>query len=204
MGEDLVLTCYHVIENGDSWKPHAVADIQVEFDFLEQETRPTKTYTLAPDWSIPYSKYSPQDLKEPPGEAEPDALDYAVLRLSTAVGKEIVGGLERGFFDIGTQRMPSSGTPILIAGHPGPDDLKPLSFSMAAPGYEGLSRNKTRIIYKTSTDHGSSGSPVFDHNFKVIGIHHNRGEIKSGSNQYYSNNRGIPINLISKALSADA
>ncbi len=200
IGEDLVLTCFHVIESGTSGKPHAVTNIEVEFDFLDHGTRPTTPYALISDWVIPISKYSVQDLTEPPGDSEPDALDYAVLKLAKAAGKDIIDGLERGYFDIGTQKMPPIGTPILIAGHPGPEDLQPLSFSMAAPGYEGLSPSKTRIIYKTSTEHGSSGSPVFDHNFNVIGLHHNRGEINAANAEHYANNRGIPIHLIAAAL----
>ncbi len=201
IAEDLVLTCFHVVENGNSGKPHSVNNIQVEFDFLDHGMHPTTTYALNSKWTIPFSKYSAQDLNQPPGDAESDALDYAVLKLEKSAGKDIVDSLERGFFEISTQKMPSIDTPILIAGHPGPNDLQPLSFSMAAPGYEGLTPNQTRIIYKTSTEKGSSGSPVFDHNFNVIGLHHNRGAIHAMNSQLCKNNRGIPVTLIAKALS---
>lgn len=41
---------------------------------------------------------------------------------------------------------------------------------------------------------GSSGSPVFDAEMRLIGLHHNRGT--KGKDGQFKNNRGIPIKAI--------
>lgn len=68
---------------------------------------------------------------------------------------------------------------------------------MAAPGFESINENQTRMIYKTSTLKGSSGSPVFDRQFRLIALHHNRGE---EGDKFFKNNRGIPVAKIVSQL----
>jgi V8-like Glu-specific endopeptidase len=48
------------------------------------------------------------------------------------------------------------------------------------------------VQYTTSTEPGSSGSPVFDHAFSVIGVHHAGGLLTvPGSSERYLRNEGI-------------
>jgi V8-like Glu-specific endopeptidase len=47
------------------------------------------------------------------------------------------------------------------------------------------------IQYLTATERGSSGSPVFNDDFKVVGIHHSGGELpEPGTNRHYLRNAG--------------
>ncbi|WP_404309154.1 trypsin-like serine peptidase [Neorhodopirellula lusitana] len=185
IADDLVLTCQHVVK-------HFLEEADREYlSVCFDKTRDTAELIVKvdPTWDIPFSKPSVGDelgTDEPP---DPTELDFAILKLSTQVGGE------RGSFSLhDTRRLPLVGDPILIAGHPGPNaPLQRLKFSMAAPGYVGLNKNDTRMIYKTSTLKGSSGSPVFNRKFQLIGLHHNRGE---EGETHYQNNRGIPISKI--------
>ncbi|CAD6526810.1 putative peptidase [metagenome] len=48
------------------------------------------------------------------------------------------------------------------------------------------------IRYKTDTETGSSGAPVFDNNWKLISLHHSKGD--RDTNGTWLNNEGIRIN----------
>ncbi|TWU09726.1 trypsin-like serine peptidase [Allorhodopirellula heiligendammensis] len=190
VGPDLVLTCFHVVK--DFISTHERKYLSVCFDpTIDIET--ATAINIDSDWDIPFSKVSETDLRDNFGVPEPDELDFALLKLTEGPGET------RGFFQLRDNvRLPRVGEPILIAGHPGPyAPLQELKFSMAAPGFEKVNKNQTRLIYKTSTLEGSSGSPVFDRQFRLIGLHHNRGE---QDGRFYANNRGIPIKTIAKYL----
>ena len=141
------------------------------------------------DWDIPCSEPSVADQRGTDQLPAAGQLDFAILRLDSSVGHN------RGSFSLDeTRLLPRVGDPIMIADHPGPTfPLQRLKFSMAAPGYVGVNANETRMIYKTSTSKGSSVPPVFDRKFRLIGLHHNRGE---QGDQFFKNNRGIPIGKI--------
>jgi V8-like Glu-specific endopeptidase len=58
-----------------------------------------------------------------------------------------------------------------------------------------------RIQYLTDTMPGSSGSPVFDSQWKVVGLHHSGGWIQEpGSKQQVFRNEGINVNCIVNGL----
>ena len=61
--------------------------------------------------------------------------------------------------------------------------------------------NDARIQYLTDTNPGSSGSPVFDSHWNVIGVHHMGGELRiPGQKQVAYRNQGIAISLLRAAL----
>jgi formylglycine-generating enzyme required for sulfatase activity/V8-like Glu-specific endopeptidase len=195
---DKVLTCYHVVASHLS--ESARSKIKVQFDyFSSNDTKETDWLPVDPNWDIPNSQYSKQE-DELSEDGDPDVsfLDFALLKLSEPVEdfrvpyrlKDAVG-------------LPAKNTPVLIAGHPGPDKLQPIKISMAAPGFEKASKKGARIVYKVDTEHGSSGSPVFNGEFQLIGMHHNRGQLNPTVARRYKNNRGIPILPIVEALSCD-
>jgi V8-like Glu-specific endopeptidase len=64
----------------------------------------------------------------------------------------------------------------------------------------------TRVIqYLTSTEPGSSGSPVFNNDFQVIGIHHSGGMLaEPGSHQLYLRNAGSGMIAVLEDLQANA
>lgn len=61
------------------------------------------------------------------------------------------------------------------------------------------------LQYLTSTEPGSSGSPVFDNDFLVVGIHHSGGMLlEPGSNQTYLRNAGSSMIAVLDDLQANA
>ena len=191
ISDRLVLTCYHVIQSCFSKSKRKY--ISVSFDDGSNGQGPE--FKIDPEWDIPFAEYSDHDKKLSKLEPEPEKLDFAIIKLSTSAGTD------RGCFDLHEgELLPMIGEPTLMAGHPGPKPpLQPLRFSMAAPGFEGTTTNGTRLIYKNSTEKGSSGSPVVDRKFRLIGLHHNRGE---ENGEFFRNNRGIPIKLVLDFLNA--
>jgi V8-like Glu-specific endopeptidase len=75
---------------------------------------------------------------------------------------------------------------VAIIQHPG-GHLKKISMQNNFVAY---ADNKI-LQYTTSTEPGSSGSPIFDDNFQAIGIHHSGGILQEpGTQQYYLRNAG--------------
>lgn len=65
--------------------------------------------------------------------------------------------------------------------------------------------NARDIQYLTSTEPGSSGSPVFNNDFLVVGIHHSGGNLlEPGSNRRYLRNAGSSMTAILDDISAQA
>jgi V8-like Glu-specific endopeptidase len=60
-----------------------------------------------------------------------------------------------------------------------------------------------RVQYLTDTMPGSSGSPVFDGDWRIVALHHSGGNlIEPGTNQTYYRNEGIDINTVTKGVKA--
>ena len=125
--------------------------------------------------------------------AEDKDLDYALLRLDQAIGKAPIvtspGGrfgegkaAIRGWFELsqsGADEIKVDDSQLIIQ-HP---DGMPLKMDIGK--VDQLS--ETRIQYNTSTMPGSSGSPCFDRELRVVALHH------AGA---FAFNEGIPINAI--------
>lgn len=217
VGPDLVLTNYHVMEpvlhgeKGDAAPEDAVAmraDAVFTFDYkvlpggkvLSQGTK----FGLAPgalqDWLIDSSPYSAADtLEQPPGEEE---LDYALVRLGGAPGDGYLGGADqadldaprRGFVEVPTEAAElTPGEALFIVQHP---DGRPLQLAFDTDSVIGVNDDKTRVRYKTNTLGGSSGSPCFDVNWRLVALHH------FGDPNYVpifvpaQYNQGIPIHAV--------
>jgi hypothetical protein len=203
---DLVLTCYHVVESHLKGAV-SVAGVQVRFDYRRPATGEAPEYnegwlSLDPGWTIPHAPYSQADLTLQ-GDPAPGELDFALLKLA----KE---ERERGWIDLSTSPpLPEPSSFAAIVQHPasGPEaypPLQPLKIAAATPGYEGVEGNGTRLVYRVSTLHGSSGSPVFDRQLRAFGLHHNRGQMAEGAVDLARNNRGVPLGRIREALPAEA
>ena len=63
----------------------------------------------------------------------------------------------------------------------------------------GLNGNGTRIRYRTNTDPGSSGSPVFTMDWDIVALHH-YGD-PNWRNALF--NQGVPIELIRHRIITD-
>ncbi len=63
---------------------------------------------------------------------------------------------------------------------------------------EQLNQNKTRVTYRTNTEPGSSGSPVFDQNWNLVALHH----MGDPDWSTLTHNEGIPVASIQNYLKA--
>ncbi len=102
-----------------------------------------------------------------------------------------------------SQRMPLKGKNqrVYIIGHPKGGNL---SFSIDDNLL--LDHKEPKIHYRTPTEGGSSGSPVFNQNWKLIALHHSGGfKVKklNGENDTYAANEGLWIKSILAAVDAE-
>lgn len=89
----------------------------------------------------------------------------------------------------------TSGAQVRAIGHP---SGRGLSFSVNTL----LDHEGAKIHYRTATEGGSSGSPVFNAEWKLIGLHHSGGEAMAklnGASGTYEANEGIWIKAICNA-----
>ena len=89
---------------------------------------------------------------------------------------------------------------VAIIQHPG-GHLKKISIQNNFVAYA----DNQVLQYTTSTEPGSSGSPVFDDDFQVVGIHHSGGMlVEPNTQQRYLRNAGTSAIAILKNLQANA
>lgn len=92
---------------------------------------------------------------------------------------------------------PKTGEEVIIIQHPG-GGPKQIALSHNAIAYA----DKRRLQYLTDTLEGSSGSPVFDVEWRLVGLHHKGGWLlQPGSKQKYFRNQSIHINQVIQGLS---
>lgn len=118
-------------------------------------------------------------------------LDYSIVEI------EGVPGDDWAVAPISTD-IPSNGNRVNIIQHPA-GLPKQISFQNNFVEY-----SDQRIVqYLTSTLNGSSGSPVFDDQWKVVALHHAGGMIQEPkTNAVYFRNEGIAMSAIIKDLPA--
>jgi V8-like Glu-specific endopeptidase len=89
---------------------------------------------------------------------------------------------------------------VAIIQHPG-GHLKKISIQNNFVAYA----DNQVLQYTTSTEPGSSGSPVFDDDFQVVGIHHSGGMlVEPNTQQRYLRNAGTSAIAVLKDLQANA
>ena len=79
---------------------------------------------------------------------------------------------------------------INVIGHPGGGAKQ---FSLQDNAVDHAQNTATRLFYRSPTEAGSSGSPLFDNDWNLVGIHH-------GAQRWDEINRGIPLHAIVEAL----
>ncbi len=72
-----------------------------------------------------------------------------------------------GFLDIDPTAVPTLGEPVTIIQHPKGEDKQ-----IALHANDVVGRLNQHLFYTTDTEPGSSGSPVFNKDWKVVAIHH--------------------------------
>jgi len=205
LGPDVVMTNYHVVNNVID-KKISPQNAEIVFDFKQLADGTTlskgSSHTLADDWLIDYSPYSQVDLvaldqkSSPP---QPDELDYALLRVSGSPGNAVFGDPQnpesptRGWLKPAEAPHDFLSKPALfIVQHP---KGQPLKLALDTNAVLDMNPNQTRVIYRTNTEPGSSGSPCFDQNWNLVALHH------SGDPQMMPTwNEGIPFTAIMTLL----
>lgn len=210
VGDDLLLTNYHVMEpaiDDNSLAESVICKFDYEID--------AKGKTINPGTDISLANGNPILASSPPGyydihgsetikvDWKADELDYALVRLSKKIGSKPYGlkgektssdkAVKRGWIKR-SQAPPalSKGSNIIILQHP---DREPIKMAIGMNRIEGCDANKRRVRYKLTTMAGSSGSPCFDHDLNWIALHN------SGDPAYNPKyNQGIPANRILEDL----
>jgi len=180
VGPDLVLTNQHVIERVSaglaSWR-----DVRCQFDYRQPLDGPelaAKKLTvaeLAEEWLVDCRPPSPHDWTPALGDAAPGETDSALIRLADPVGDLPVGGLTadpqaepRGWIDVGAEPPPlAGGNHVFLLQHPRGDPLRLTIGTVTAFNAAG-----TRVRYNANSRDGSSGSPCFNADLRLVGLHH--------------------------------
>lgn len=187
VGPRTVLTNWHVI--CAALAPGAAERLTCRFDYLSRGSggrAPGVSISLSKVGVLDFSPCSPAECTAEPDSSPPSPveLDYALLELAEAIGNE--RGAE--VLPETAPRLPDN-APLLIAQHADGGQMR-LAFDTDA--VIGRMHSNLRLRYRTNTQPGSSGSPVFDINWQLIALHH-LGDPAGGSPGF---NQGIPGELI--------
>ena len=109
------------------------------------------------------------------GDAGPDELDYALIRLADPVGDLPLGGASadpeaqpRQWIDTNADAPTlAAGNQVFLLQHP---KGKPLQLAVGT--VTEFNAAGTRIRYDANSRDGSSGSPVFDADLRLVALHH--------------------------------
>ncbi len=193
VGPDTVLTNWHVFEVAR--QAGKVGQLGCRFDYARLpngQTQPGQLVMLDAAGGIDTSPYSPAEQTATPDNPLPtlEQLDYALLRLASRVGEQQIEGAPRGWIPLPKAVVPlPADSPILIMQHP---EGTPMKLALDTQAVIGLNGNGTRIRYRTNTDPGSSGSPVFTMDWDIVALHH----YGDPNWQKPLFNQGVPIELI--------
>lgn len=190
-GEPVLITNNHVVSEEDDIRKIYLAlhpdEVVIFFEALDKKKSFSKVSVY---WS-----------------SRPDDLDITILRFhkdDLADLKKLLASVEP--YQLAPIAPIVSGDPktdprLYVIGHP---KGGPLQFSMQDNLM--LDYEDPRIHYRTPTEGGSSGSPVFNQEWKLLGVHH-KGDEKlkklNGSKGVYSANEGIYIQTILKRLKSE-
>lgn len=201
VGPDLVMTNYHVVEclfkpklreNNQDWA--LPEDVTIQFDRVRlpdnRLIRKGVSHTLNIDnWRSTCSPDSPADKVPPPKVKLPkgDELDFAILRLKHPIDEEpAFDGYPRGYIELPQSPNQAAKQPLRILHFPEGRWLQMTPDASAR--LVGYNANGTRLFYDAPTSPGSSGAPIFDTNWRLVGIH--RGGMPGVA---FDTKEGIPI-----------
>lgn len=213
VGPGAVLTNYHVLPQVISGAV-APSAVTCQFDYKQlpgtQSVSPGIEVHLAGDgeWLIAATPPSAQELAGIPKTVlpSPEELDFALLQLEQEIATVALGvktpvtgknsdGQQRAWLAFTTDYEFPPESPLWIMQHP---EALPLKLALATNAVEQLNLNKTRVTYRTNTEKGSSGSPVFDQNWNLVALHH-MGDLNWSTPTH---NEGIPVASIQNYLKA--
>jgi hypothetical protein len=174
VGPMSVLTNWHVVET--AVLHGKVADIVCRFDYAEHPDGGRDPGTrVAIDGAVVWHRpYAPAELTSTPDKPPPlpTELDFALINLASPVGRNLIGGMERGWIKLPTSSVPvAPGSGVIIVQHP---DGGPMKLAIDSDAVQELPppADWPRIRYSTNTAAGSSGSPCFTMEWDLFAIHH--------------------------------
>lgn len=177
--ELLLMTNSHVVSNDPNGNVVRSDDAVVTFHGLDKGGGVPKEYGV----------------KEVLWASPPGQLDATLLRLNEPVDGIVAYPIAPHL------PVPDGEQRVYIIGHPGGGTL---SFSIQDNVL--LDHQAPWVHYRAPTEGGSSGSPVFNQQWRLVGIHH-KGDKEmtklNGKPGRYAANEGISIQEIIKALSKD-
>ena len=192
VGDDLLLTNYHVVEP-EVTGVALPSELGFRFDYSTANgaDRQGVVVRAAKNWLVTSASYSAADLKINAGVPAASELDFALIRLAEPIGAESASNAARNFIPM-SPKAPTvkEGDVVFIVQHPQGGPLALASGVVEKPVPGGL-----RIRYDANTEAGSSGSPVFDASLNLVSLHH-----AGDPNWQPSYNQGIPIGLIAAAV----
>jgi len=174
IGSDLVMTCHHVKEECGT----SLSNVRIQFGCRDSsDNNADFCYRLSERCCLI--------------ESATQQLDYAILELNGEASKDVIGGFieppVRGYLSLNVNE-PVLKQPLFILQHPNGDPLK-----VATGGLESISGDW--LDYYVNTKKGSSGSPVLDLNWNVVGLHSRFGHAQV--------NKGIRMSSIVRSLPND-
>lgn len=198
VGESLLLTNWHVVKYG-------VEGAIARFDHkvLPGGTMAEKgrAVPFASKWLVAHSRHDEVPIEIGADGPPPGTWDFALVRLAEPVASQGIGpdpaapGADlRSHYELdGAPYQFEKQEPLLIVGHP---DGRPMQLSYASPSGALRTRHGNRLRYQTNTEGGSSGSPVFNRDWRIVALHHAAGPTSIPGEFNFSSagfNQGIPI-----------
>ena len=158
IGNDLVITNYHVLQ-GENSPPESIntnaQNIMLRFCCFTADTgTETQGQTFRLDQAKPVVKYSPTE-----------KLDYVLLRVEGKIST--AKDIKKAECDFGSS--PSKGMGLIVLQHPEGASMK---LAVSWDGITGILKESGLVQYATKTAGGSSGSPCFNEDWKVVALHH--------------------------------
>lgn len=145
--EGYIFTNNHVIGSADIAK-----SARIEFNYEVGPDGKTKSRTA---YQVDASDFK----TSPPAE-----LDFARVKV---IDRPDAPLNQWGFVEFDSDAIPAVGESVTIIQHPKGEDKQ-----IALNANEVLGQLKQHLFYTTDTEPGSSGSPVFNKDWKVVAIHH--------------------------------
>jgi endonuclease G len=160
---DLVLTNYHVLSLKDSVDLEAIArSAQFEFGYISPKFGESiRTQVVKPVEANPVVSASPVN-----------ELDYALLRIQTEENFSV----EPVAYDAKSSLLPKS--PLNLLQHPEGEEMK---VSLSNNGVVKTNEQRGLVLYVNATKRGSSGSPCFNSDWKLVALHHKKMTTSFGS-----------------------
>lgn len=169
VGPDVLMTCHHVVK---PFLQPGLPALDARFDYHAGPDGKSvgagtlrKLVSVVPLASAPWS---PADIGLSTAEPEPEDLDFALLKLDSPVGNEVLNGEKRGWVRmVSPSPVIATRDIVWIVQHP---DGEPLRLTVDA--VLRVNDSRTRVYYAANTKGGSSGSPCFDSNRSLVAMHH--------------------------------